>query len=189
MNASEELERKRLARRIGEVAALHGAFTLHSGTTSSRHFDKYLFEAEPVVLHQIARGLAALLPARVDALAGVELGGIALATMCSHLTQHPARFVHKQEKGHGTGRLIEGGGVGAMRIVVIEDVLCSGEAAAQACRALQAAGAHITGVVCVIDREEGAGQALARLGVGVNALYAAREIESDGWRAMLDGSR
>lgn len=189
MSASEDLERKRLARRIGEVAALSGQFTLHSGATSSRYFDKYLFEAEPVVLHQVARGLAALLPARVDALAGVELGGIALVTMCSHLTQRPARFIRKQSKGHATKRLIEGGPVGAMRIVVIEDVLSSGDAAAQACQALQAAGAHVSGVVCVIDREEGAAERLQPLGLRVKALYAAREIETDGWRTMLDGRR
>ena len=185
----ETLDRKRLARRIGEVAALNGAFTLRSGASSSRYFDKYRFEADPVLLHQIARGLAELLPGRLDALAGVELGGIALVTMCSHITQRPARFVRKQEKGHGTERLIEGGPVGALRLGVIEDVVSTGEAAAQACGALQTAGAHIAGVVCVIDREEGAGERLARLGLGLKALFGAREIETDGWRAMLDGSR
>ena len=182
----ETLDRKRLARRIGEVAALRGAFTLRSGTTSSRDFDKYLFEADPL-LHQIARSLAELLPGGLDILAGVELGGIALLTMVSHVSQRPARFVREQGKGHGSKRLIEGGPVEALRVVVIEDVLSTGESAAQACQALQTAGAHVVGVLCVIDREEGAGERLARLDIDIKALYSAREIESDGWRAMLDG--
>jgi orotate phosphoribosyltransferase len=177
----------RLARQIGEVATLTGDFTLRSGTSSRRYFDTYLLQAEPRLLGEISRVLVALLPARTEMLAGLELGGIALVTMCSSIAQLPARFVRKQANQYGTARLIEGGPVGGTRVTVIEDIVSGGSAALAACRALEQAGAHVSAVVCMIDREEGAADALAGLGIEIRAAFTASQIEGDDWQAILDG--
>jgi hypothetical protein len=71
-----------LARRIHRRSHLTGEFTLRCGAISNEYFDKYLFESDPQLLREIAEALLALLPPDVDALAGLELGGVLLATVC-----------------------------------------------------------------------------------------------------------
>jgi orotate phosphoribosyltransferase len=115
-----------LAQRIFHRAHLTGEFRLRSGAVSGEYFDKYLFESDPALLLEIARQMIPLLPPELDAVAGLELGGIPLVTMLSQLTGTPALFVRKQAKEYGTCRLAEGGEVEGRRIAVIEDVVTSG---------------------------------------------------------------
>ena len=58
-------------------------------------------------------------------LAGLELGGVPLATMLSQLTGFPAMFVRKEAKTYGTCRLAEGGELDGRRLAVVEDVVTS----------------------------------------------------------------
>jgi len=69
-----------LVDRINAVARLTGTLTLRSGQVASEYFDKYRFEADPALLDEIAAGLVALLPDGTEVLAGLELGGVPIAT-------------------------------------------------------------------------------------------------------------
>src|SRR3954469_11058929 len=80
-----------LARRVHQCAHITGTFTLRSGAVSNEYFDKYLFEADPPLLRELAEAMAALVPSDVDALAGLEMGGIPVATMLSQVTGLPCR--------------------------------------------------------------------------------------------------
>src|SRR5919206_4075082 len=113
------MERSELARRIHAAAHLTGTFTLRSGAVSNEYFDKYRFEAEPDLLRAIAEAMAPLVPSDVDALAGLELGGVPLATMLSQVTGVPARFVRKEAKTYGTCQLAEGGDVDGTRLLIV----------------------------------------------------------------------
>lgn len=144
-----------LASRIYTRAHLTGEFRLRSGTLSKEYFDKYLFESDPDLLRAVAQALVDLLPPDVDALAGLELGGVPLATMASQLSGIPTLFVRKEAKAYGTCRLAEGGEVEARRLAVVEDVVTSGGQVIQSCRELRDRGAEIIAVLCVIDREAG----------------------------------
>src|SRR5829696_7784216 len=93
-----------LARRVHRASHLTGTFVLRSGATSSEYFDKYRFESDPRLLRELAEAMAGLLPGEADALAGLELGGVPLATVLSQLTGLPAGFVRKQPKPYGTRR-------------------------------------------------------------------------------------
>ena len=93
-----------LARRIYDRSHLTGEFTLRSGATSDEYFDKYLFESDPELLREIAQALVRLLPERVDAVAGLEPGGVPLATVVSQVSGLPALFVRKRPKPYGTRR-------------------------------------------------------------------------------------
>src|SRR5262245_15897124 len=115
------MDRSALAARIYATAHITGTFTLRSGVVSDEYFDKYLFEADPALLHDIATALVPLVPREVDALAGLELGGIPIVTMLSQLTGLPARYVRKQAKEYGTCRLAEGGDVEGERLLLVED--------------------------------------------------------------------
>src|SRR5262245_13824495 len=103
------VDRDGLAREIYDRTHLTGEFVLRSGAVSNEYFDKYLFESDPVLLRAIAEALVPLVPSDTDVLAGLELGGIPIATMLSQLTGLPARFVRKEAKTYGTCRLAEGG--------------------------------------------------------------------------------
>lgn len=160
-----------LARRIHDAAHLTGQFTLRSGLTSTEYFDKYRFEADPVLLRDIVEALVPLVPPGVEALAGLELGGVPLATALSQRTGLPARFVRKQAKPYGTMRLAEGGEIDGLQIVVVEDVVTSGGQVVQSCADLRALGAQVSTVICVIDRQQGGVENLREHGLELRPLF------------------
>ena len=167
-----------LARRVYERAHLTGEFRLRSGETSTEYFDKYLFEADPPLLREIAEGMAALVPAGAEVLAGLELGGVPLTTVLSQLTGLPAAFVRKRAKTYGTRKLAEGAEVAGQRVVVVEDVITSGGQVVASARDLRALGADIVGVLCVIDREQGGRERLAAEGLELTSLFTWSDLRA-----------
>ncbi|GLZ75830.1 orotate phosphoribosyltransferase [Actinorhabdospora filicis] len=165
-----------LASRIRARSHLTGTFTLRSGATSTEYFDKYLFESDPVLLDEIAQTLMPLVPSDVDALAGLELGGIPLAVALSLRTGLPMRFVRKEAKTYGTCRLAEGGRVDAVRLLIVEDVVSTGGAILDAVAELRASGATVKKALCVLDRETGGPEKLAEAGIQLTALYRMSEL-------------
>jgi orotate phosphoribosyltransferase len=170
------MEREALARRIYDVAHLTGTFTLRSGATSTEYFDKYRFEADPQLLHAIAEALAPLVPDGTDALAGLELGGVPLATALSQVTGLPALFVRKEAKTYGTCQLAEGGEVEGRRLTVVEDVVTSGGQVIESCGELRQRGATVLRVLCVIDRQAGGAEKLAAEDLELAALFRMDEL-------------
>jgi orotate phosphoribosyltransferase len=166
-----------LARRVYAASHLTGSFVLRSGATSSEYFDKYRFESDPRLLRELAEAMAGLLPEGADGLAGLELGGVPLATMLSQVTGLPAGFVRKQAKPYGTRRLAEGLEVAGRRLVVVEDVVTSGGAVVDSCAALRAEGAQVATALCVIDRESGGPANLAEIGVELRPLFTMTQLK------------
>jgi len=165
-----------LARRVYDTAHLTGEFTLRSGQVSNEYFDKYLFEADPVLLRDIAEAMAPLVPAGTEVLAGLELGGIPIVTMLSQVTGLPALFVRKKAKDYGTCRLAEGGEVDGRRVVVVEDVVTTGGQVLLSCADLRERGALVDTVLCVIDREAGGPEAFAEQGLALRALLTMTQL-------------
>jgi orotate phosphoribosyltransferase len=171
-----------LAQRIFDCAHLTGEFTLRSGATSTEYFDKYQFEADPALLLQIAEALVPLLPPDIDAVAGLELGGVPIATMLSQVTGLPTLFVRKEAKAYGTAKLAEGPPVAGRRLAVIEDVVTSGGQVVDSCAALRELGAEIVRVLCVIDREAGGRDNLAAAGLDLHALFTMSDLKATAGR-------
>src|SRR4051812_17982034 len=167
-----------LARAVYDVAHITGTFRLRSGVTSNEYFDKYLFEADPGLLRQLATAMAPLVPAGTEALAGLELGGIPIATMLSQVTGLPCRFVRKKAKEYGTEKLAEGGTIGGQKLCVVEDVVTSGGQIIESCAALRAEGAEILAVVCVIDRESGGVDNLAAEDLALTPLFTMSALKA-----------
>lgn len=175
MNAT--IDRDLLAKRIYDAAHITGEFVLRSGAVSNEYFDKYLFEADPALLRDIAAALVPMVPTGIDALAGLEMGGIPIATMLSSLTGIPARYVRKQAKEYGTRRIAEGGELDGMRLLIVEDVVTSGGAILDAEQHLRASGAVLDRVVCVIDRESGGADNLAARELRLDPLFTMSELK------------
>jgi orotate phosphoribosyltransferase len=171
------MERDLLARTIYQRTHLTGEFRLRSGAVSNEYFDKYLFESDPSLLRAIGEALVPLLPPGSDALAGLELGGVPLATTLSQLTGLPALFVRKEAKTYGTCRLAEGGELDGRRLTVVEDVVTSGGQVVTSCGDLRERGAIVEHAVCVIDRGAGGAENLSEVDVELHALFTMSELE------------
>jgi orotate phosphoribosyltransferase len=172
------MDRAALARRIKDVAYLTGQFTLRSGAISSFYWDKYRFESDPTILAPVAEGLAEILPASFDALAGLELGGIPLATALSMQTGRPCLYVRKAAKPYGTSNLVEGGFQAGTRAVVIEDVITSGGQVCTSVQQMRELGFVVEDVVCVIDRQQGGREAIEGIGCTLRPLFTLAELET-----------
>jgi orotate phosphoribosyltransferase len=170
------LDRSSLARQIFSVCNLKGSFRLRSGTVSSEYFDKYLFESQPEILRAIAQNLRPLIPAGTEILAGLEMGGIPIATALSLETDLPVIFVRKEAKSYGTCKLAEGQDFNGRNVLVIEDVVTTGGAIVDGVRALREQGARIDTVLCVIDREAGGPEKLKAMGLALTPLFKAAEL-------------
>jgi len=165
-----------LAERINRASRLEGSFVLRSGQHSSHYFDKYRFEADPVLLRQVAERMLALLPEDTELLAGLELGGIPLATAMSLQSGLPTVFVRKAAKTYGTCKAVEGNDARGRRTVIIEDVISTGGAVADAARLLREQGADLQGVVCAIWRGTGAPRIEAMPELRVEALLTEADL-------------
>jgi orotate phosphoribosyltransferase len=165
--------------KLREHALLEGDFLLRSGRRSSYYLDKYRFETQPELLGPLGERLAAAAhehePDAVR-LAGPALGAVALAASASLASGLPFVIVRESAKEYGTANRLEGPFEQGEVVCLIEDVVTSGGALAEAVAALREAGLVVRNAVCVVDREEGGADALARLGVRLRALYAASDL-------------
>jgi orotate phosphoribosyltransferase len=168
-----------LGHRLLDRALLEGDFTLRSGRRSRWYLDKYRFETDPTLLRELGERLAAAVdesePAAVR-LAGPALGAVALAASASMASGLPFIIVRGEAKGYGTGNRIEGPSERGDLVCLVEDVVTSGGALCEAVEAVREAGLVVRHAVCVVDREEGGADALARLGVRLAALYRAGDL-------------
>jgi orotate phosphoribosyltransferase len=120
-----------------------------------------------------------------DLVGGLELGAVPIATAVAALgfargRRLPAFFVRKAVKEHGTRRLIEGLDRGATlagkRVVIVEDVTTTGGSSVKAIEAVRADGGNVVRVITVVDRQEGAAETFAGIGVPFSSLVVASEL-------------
>jgi orotate phosphoribosyltransferase len=109
-------------------------------------------------------------------LAGPALGAVALAASASMASERPFIIVRGETKGYGTGNRIEGPHEPGDLVCLVEDIVTSGGALCEAVDAVRAAGLVVRHAVCVVDREEGGADALARVGVRLASLYRAGDL-------------
>jgi orotate phosphoribosyltransferase len=164
-----------LARRVGEACRLTGTFTLRSGQVSTTYFDKYLFEADPALLREVAAAAVGLIPAGTEVLAGLELGGVPVATALSLATGLPAAFVRKEAKKYGTAKLAEGAEIAGRRVLIVEDIVTTGGQVVLSARDLRERGASLVGALCVIDRSAGS-HTLAAEDLDLISLFTAADL-------------
>ena len=181
------MRRSALAAAIRRSAYVRGTFRLRSGKTATEYFDKYRFESDPVLLRAVAEALMPLIPKSTEVLGGLELGGVPLATILSQLSNLPVVFVRKQAKKYGTAQLAEGAEVKGRRVAVIEDVLTTGGQVLESVAALRTLGASISDVICVIDREAGANEALSVAQLTLHSLFRYQDLVPGG-PAPADGA-
>jgi orotate phosphoribosyltransferase len=173
------VERGELGAALREHAYLEGDFVLRSGRRSRYYLDKYRFETRPELLGPLGEAIAAAVrefEPEASRLAGPELGAVALAAAASLASGLPFLIVRKEAKGYGTDNRLEGVSDEGELVCLVEDVVTSGGAAVAAVEALREAGLRVGTAVCVVDREEGGADELARAGVRLRPLFRASEL-------------
>ena len=173
------MKRAELAVALREHAYLEGDFVLRSGRRSRYYLDKYRFETRPDLLaalgERIAEAVGEYEP-EAALLAGPELGAVTLAAAASLASGLPFVIVRKEAKGYGTRNRLEGVYESGSVACLVEDIVTSGGAAVEAVHALREAGIVCRTAVCVVDREEGGVDALAREAVRLRPLFRAAEL-------------
>ncbi|MBA3716771.1 MAG: orotate phosphoribosyltransferase [Actinobacteria bacterium] len=170
---------EQLRRALVEHGYIEGDFVLRSGRRSRYYLDKFRFETQPDVLEALGRRLAKAVEAlEPDAarLACPVLGAVVLAASTSIASRLPFVIVRDKAKEYGTANQIEGAFEPGERVCVIEDVVTSGGALSEAVVVLREAGLECRTAICVVDREEGGVDALARLGVRLEPLFVASSL-------------
>jgi orotate phosphoribosyltransferase len=174
----------RLLTLLAERSARRGHFTLASGRQSTLYIDARLTTMSPDGLALIGPiALQKLSEADWDltAVGGLTLGADPVSYAISYAsasTNRPLRAftVRKEAKTYGTGRLIEGPFQEGDRVAVIEDVITTGSSALRAADAIKAAGGVVSGILALVDREEGGREAILAAGFPVLALIRASDI-------------
>ncbi len=179
MTEREELEQLLRARSVRK-----GDFVLASGRRSTYYIDARLTTMSARGQILIGRlGLAAIRSRgwHPSAVGGLTLGAdpVAYAVAAASAVSGPtidAFSVRKAVKTHGTGRRIEGNFLAGDAVVVVEDVITSGESAKEAITAVEAEGGRVLGILAVVDREEGGREALEADGRVVVSLTTASTL-------------
>jgi orotate phosphoribosyltransferase len=177
-------DRNTLIRLLSQRSVRRGRFTLTSGRESTHYVDARLTTMSPEGLAVIGPLALETIRARqwpVDAVGGLTLGAdpIAYAIALASVMSPPlvrAFTVRKEAKQHGTGRLIEGPMREGDRVVVIEDVITTGGSALRAAEAVQRAGGMVSGVLALVDREEGGRGVLEAQGFDIVCLATLAEL-------------
>lgn len=173
------MNREELSKKIYNIAHLTGKFTLRSGLVSNEYFDKYLFESNPTLLKEIAAEMAKLIPPGTEILAGLEMGGIPMATALSLNTGIPVVFVRKDAKKYGTCKLAEGTSINGKNVCIVEDVVTTGGQIRISAKDLIGEGAVIKNVLCVIDRNQMGKENLLEDGLILKSVFTMDELVSE----------
>ena len=177
-------DRAQLRALLLERSVRFGDFILASGKKSSYYIDARLTTMSgrgQVLIGRIGLQLLDEQGWQPAAVGGLTLGADPIAYAIAHAAALQQRTidaftVRKEPKGHGTGKLIEGNFATGSKVVVVEDVITTGESALRAVRAVRNEGAQVLGVLAVVDREEGGREWVEREGVPVAAMFRASEL-------------
>ncbi|WP_419756879.1 orotate phosphoribosyltransferase [Anabaena sp. FACHB-595] len=175
--------RRKLLDLLCQLAYKEGDFVLSSGQPSS-----YYINGKQVTLHPqgalaIGRILLSLLPSDTQAVAGLTLGADPIVTAVSVVSAYenrpiPALIIRKEAKGHGTKAYIEGPNLpeGA-KVVVLEDVVTTGQSVMKAVDRLRAAGYVVDEVISLVDRQQGGAEFYQSVGLKFEAVFTIMDLQ------------
>lgn len=157
-----------------------GTFTLTSGKKSPYYIDLRRMYAYPELSRSVALKLIRLaesLRIRFEVVVGIATAGVPLATYIACLSSKPLAYVRKEAKMHGLSRLVEGD-VAGREVLLVDDVATTGSSLLHGVRAIRECGGRVSHALVVIDREEGAEEALKNANVSLHSLVKARDVVS-----------
>ncbi|MEM7715925.1 MAG: orotate phosphoribosyltransferase [Cyanobacteria bacterium P01_A01_bin.68] len=182
-NSDLNILRQNLLDLFCQLAYQEGDFVLSSGAHST-----YYINGKQVTLHPqgalaIGRLLFNMLPSDTQAVAGLTLGAdpiVSAVSVVSALENRPipGLIVRKEAKGHGTKAYVEGPSLPeAAKVIVLEDVVTTGQSAMKAVTRLRDAGYTVNQVISLIDRQQGGAKYYKSVDLQFQAVFSITDIQ------------
>lgn len=175
--------RRELLDLFSRLAYQEGDFVLSSGLRSSYYVNKTQVTLHPQGALLMGQIIFSMLPTDTEGVAGLTLGADPIVTAVSVISAQekrpiPALIIRKEAKGHGTKAYIEGPSLPAgAKIVVLEDVVTTGQSAMKAVTRLRDAGYTVEQVISLVDRLQGGAELYQSAGLKFAAIFSITEIQ------------
>lgn len=152
-----------------------GDFTLASGKKSSYYVDLRLVPSYPHQFRIMVKHLQNNIAENIglnsfDSLVSVPTGGLVIASALAIETVKPLIYVRNKPKDYGTSKSVEGKIHEGMKVVMIDDVATTGGSVVNAIKSLKEANIAIEDAYVIVNRMEGADEALKELGVRLHSI-------------------
>lgn len=150
-----------------------GEFKLTSGGLSPYYVDLRILISRPRVFERLVDSYVDRMRSigeDFDIVAGVETAGIPIATLISHKTGLPMVYARGGERGHGTGKMIEGELREGSRVVIVDDVLTTGKSIEGAAKTIMAAGGKVVYALVFLDRLQNGVEKLRESGISAYSV-------------------
>ena len=180
--AEQNADRARLLELIQRDAFQTGEFTLASGQKSHYYIDGRLLTLSSDGAHVLAQVILAMIEGeRIDAVGGMTMGadpiiGAVLAVADLQGRTLAGFICRKEQKQHGTGRLVEGNLRPGHRVLMVEDVVTTGGSTLRAMDAVEAVGGEVMRVIAMVDRLAGASEAFEKRGVRFTPIFTVKDL-------------
>jgi len=175
--------KEKLFKLLNKVALKRGDFVLSSGKKSNYYLDGRVITLTPEGAYLVANIILDMIKGQVlDAIGGPTLGAdpiVGALAALSYVNQQPIKtfIVRKQAKEHGMSRQVEGPELKAGdHVILVDDVATSGKAILEAKQALDKIGVIVTQAIVIVDREEGAVESLAKVGLKLQSIFSRTDL-------------
>ncbi len=158
-----------------------GDFTLASGKKSSYYVDLRLVPSYPHEFRKMVKYLENEITQDIgldkfDSIVSVPTGGLVIASALAIETVKPLIYVRSKPKDHGTSKSVEGKIHDNMKVVMIDDVATTGGSVANAIKSLKEVNISVKDAYVIVNRMEGADEALLELGVKAHSILNILQI-------------
>jgi len=139
---------------IGAVGfCVENPITFTSGIKAPVYVDNRMFPFWPAQWRLVIEGFQKMIEEyqiSFDVIAGIETAGIPHSASLAYVLGKPSLFVRKKPKEHGTKSKIEGGSVAGKRVLLIEDLITTGQSSLAGVQALRQEQAQVTDCLVIV---------------------------------------
>ena len=158
-----------------------GDFTLASGKKSSYYVDLRLVPSYPQEFRKMVKYLENKISQDIgldefDSIVSVPTGGLVIASALSIETVKPLIYVRNKPKDYGTSKSVEGKIYEGMKVIMIDDVATTGGSVVNAIKILKEINVSIKDAYVIVNRMEGADEALSQMGVKMHSILNILQI-------------
>ncbi len=173
----------RLLELIKERALFIGPRKLSSGKMSNCYIDGKLITCDPEGLYLTGKIILSMFgQEKIDAVGGMTIGADPIAASVAVVSYMEGRsvksfIVRAAQKQHGMGKLIEGHLQKGWSVVIVDDVITTGGSVLRAIKAVEEAGGVVKKVIAIVDRIEGAREALSEQNIPLESIFTKDDVD------------
>ncbi len=177
-------KKDKMAKILAKIDAVKfGVFKLSTGKASPYYVDLRVVPSFPDAFRGICDFYAETITSQIglknfDRIAAVPITGIPFASQVAYNLKKPFLYVRKSIKLQGRERRVEGILFSGDRVLIVDDLAATGVTMRKTAEAIRAEGGVVTQAIAFLDREEGATEKLAEIGVQLIALLKISDVSN-----------